>query len=612
MTYKRNFPWIIRLLIWVWRFFVPFFTVIGLISFICVILISMFIYRNLSVRIIKDSIPQVLYKKSIQKPTILRMNLDRKFYFFTPERHAFQKIFEEPHFEYFRLKKIFKKAKENNYIKALFLDIQQFNAPYAEIEHLVELLKDFKKPIYVSATYLDYRTYYLSSVAEKINLAPMGNVELFGPSMNIPYFSEALNKIGINFEVIRAGMYKSSFEPFVQNAPSKESRKMYRELTGSLHQYFISRIAENRSLPRKKIQEWFQRSLFSAKDALKMKIIQDISHPDGFLKKVQKVVQANEVISLDSFASTFPDLLVNHQISEKPGVAVILATGGEISMAESITKQGISYEGLHKQITWAKESPLVKGVILVIDTPGGSALASDLIWLDLRELAKTKPIVAYLTNTAASGGYYIASAANYIVASHTSITGSIGVIAALPNIVSASKKYGFTFHSFSRTKRQAMLNPSQKLTKEDRKLLQEQINQAYKLFLTRVSEGRKLPVKDIQLVAEGRVLTGMQALQYRLVDKLGTLRHAMSFLRKSLKISGKEEMTFYHYTGNQRILDVFKKYRHFFSQKKFLQVIDGKYKSLEFFLKATLIHSERSGKKNPFSLLSLAPSIEIQ
>ncbi|MCB9229171.1 MAG: signal peptide peptidase SppA [Deltaproteobacteria bacterium] len=493
----------------------------------------------------------------------LTYKLDGKILESSPRDTFFQQLLEqlsgEPQGLYLpEFREQIKQLKEDDRVKGLLLDISGLDGSFSAFAELRDLLLRFRqesgKPLLIWLNHARNKNYFLASVADQIFLAPLGDLSLPGPGFELPYFGEALRKLGIDIEIIRSGTYKSAFEAYVANRPSKATTEMYHALVEDLEASLAEQIAAGRSsaslsVSPQQVISWFRRALFTPDEALANHLIDQTAYfseiPELFFAKPEHENTEDNSSSentkgvrsitfqqyLAATAQPVFEMSVASASGHHKGIALIEANGEiQLSAQGDDNSQLISPDRLGPQLTWAREEENVKGVLLRINSPGGSALASDLIWKDVARLAAVKPLVVSMGAVAASGGYYIAAPAKKIFAGNTTITGSIGVIGMIPKVPRFEQKYGVSFHSFSRSDRSSLLNPGSHMSDEDRHLLTRSVDYVYQEFLSRVAEGRSMSRDAVDQVARGRVWTGRQAKELGLVDEIGNLDDALAAL----------------------------------------------------------------------------------
>lgn len=418
---------------------------------------------------------------------------------------------------------ILKHAKEDPQITGIFIELGNLSGDFALFSELRNLLTDFQsagKEIVLWSPELDNKSYYLASLASKLYLAPEGQVIVPGPMIELVFFGDALKRLGVNFEVLQAGKYKSALEPFILNQPSPDARKMYSSLEESLRRQMIDEIAVARKVDEKTVSRWLKHSFFTGNEAIDQKLVDSTLYLSTLLESM------DEGRELVDFADWAQDHAQNKQAEEKEGIALIEAVG-EMYMSPLSEDGYLNPDTLREEFEWALEEEDIKAVVLRVDSPGGSTLAADLIWEDVRRLAAKKPLVVSMGSYAASGGYYISAPAAKILALPGTITGSIGVIAFLPRLSKFQEKYGVNFHTITASERGNLFNPAADLTSQDRKLLRDHVDASYRTFVQKVSDGRKKIFAEVDDMAQGRVWTGQQAKDLGLVDELGGLTEAV-------------------------------------------------------------------------------------
>lgn len=458
------------------------------------------------------------------------------------------------------LGRIFRKAGSDKRVLGARIIINSIGGGTAEVEGLRRVIKDFAKIKHVEVVLrnVDNSNYFLASAGNTITLTPAAGIMMPGPTFDLIYFGEALRKLGVDLEVVKAGKYKSAFEPFIKDEPSEPTLEQYRSMESHLRNYAIREVALGRGVTEDKVRSWYAQSIFTAEEALSAGIVDRVEHYEK-INQVQATDDINTKLralkavgykTYRSSAGSLPDTM--EEAGGNEGVALIEALG-EIVMND-MGNGNIFPKKIKKQVEWAIKDDSVKAIVLRIDSPGGSALASEIMWHDLNELAFNKPVVVSMGNVAASGGYYIAAPGKLIMAEPTTITGSIGVISMIPNAKMFGEKYGVHFYSVTQSDRKALLDLGSESTDEDRRLLEGSTDEVYALFKQRVSTGRGLSIEAVEALAQGRVYTGEEALELGLVDALGGLREAFS---EAKKLAGLDENKLYPvYTYKEKIFDI--------------------------------------------------------
>lgn len=402
----------------------------------------------------------------------------------------------------------------------------------AQTKALRDALEDFKKSgkfIYAYANYYSQKEYYLNSVADKIYLNPVGELELKGLSVETMFFKDFQEKSGIKVEVIRHGKFKSAVEPFLENKMSDANKEQTTALLNSLWSSVISDISKSRNISISHLNEIAENlSARTPQMAKNEKLIDEIAYEDVYHNDIKKALKTNQEeeytsISIDDYAEKVATSQINFEAKDK--IAIIYAQGEIMSGEGDVTVIG---EGaMRRSLKEAREDENVKSIVLRIDSPGGDALTSELIWREIELTKKVKPVVVSMGNYAASGGYYIACNAHKIYAEATTITGSIGVFGMLPNFTTAANKIGVSTETVKTHTNAAGFSPFTTLDSSTRAFAQEGVERIYFTFVNRVASGRKLTTQQVDAIGQGRVWTGQDAKKIGLVDAIGGLDDAI-------------------------------------------------------------------------------------
>ncbi|MGI4804968.1 MAG: signal peptide peptidase SppA, partial [Janthinobacterium lividum] len=375
--------------------------------------------------------------------------------------------------------------------------------------------------------------------ADKIYINPKGIFEFRGFSSQYSFFKGALEKLGIEAQVIKVGTFKSAVEPFILDKMSDANRLQVNSYMGSLYDYFLTNIGKSRKLNKD--------SLFNIantlkikypEDALKYKLIDGLKYKDEILTelKTRTGTDQNDNLNMVELADYNQPDENKDSGSSNTRIAVIYASG-DIGGGEG-DDNSIGSEGISKAIRKARLDKKVKAVVLRINSPGGSSLASDVLWREVFMTKKVKPVIVSMGDVAASGGYYMACAADSIFAQPNTITGSIGIFAILPNMKNfLNQKLGVTFDGVKTGKFADLGDVTRPLNPEERAILQDQVNRGYLDFTGAVATGRKKTQKYIDSIGQGRVWTGAQALKIGLVDRLGGLDAAIRSAAAKAKLT---------------------------------------------------------------------------
>lgn len=384
--------------------------------------------------------------------------------------------------------------------------------------------KESGKFIYAYGDYYTQSDYYLASVADSIFVHPEGSVDFRGLSAEILYYKSAQEKSGISMEVIRSGKYKSAVEPFLNDYMSEENRTQIQSYMDDIWGTLLADIATSRGLSEKVLDKHADNlGGANAQKAISSSLIDGTATRRSYKEKLASRFDNDEVET-----TNFVDYMsiAGRKKGKGANRIAVLYAQGEIIYGEGGSEM-IGQEKMIKALKKIGKKKNIKAVVLRINSPGGSALASELIWEEIQHLRKTKKVVVSMGNVAASGGYYIAANAHEIVAEPTTITGSIGVLGVLPNINRLSKRWGINAEQVTTNKQALQYSPFEPLTNSTRNEIKAGINQVYQTFLTRVADGRGMTKEEVHKIAQGRVWSGVEAEANGLVDHLGGLDLAL-------------------------------------------------------------------------------------
>lgn len=433
-------------------------------------------------------------------------------------------------------------ASKDNRITALYLDGSQGNisAGYGSLSEIRTALENFKasgKKIIAYNVSPNERDYYLTSIADEIHMNPIGSMEMNGLAISQLFFASALEKYGIGSQIIRVGKYKSAVEPFTRNNFSKESQLQNTELLDDLWDSLLEGYIKNRPL---KIGEFNNiadnKGFLQAKTAQDLKLVDQLNTEEQIIEQLKTITNSKKE---DSFRQiSIADYIIaveNAQTIKNNKIAILYLEGTIVDGEGTMTDVGSTR--FVREIRNIRQDEDIKGVVVRINSPGGSAVASELILQELQAMAKEKPVVISMGDVAASGGYWIATAGERIFANDTTVTGSIGVFGLLFNIENIANKNGIN-NDVIQTNKFADLNNSFKpKTEAEIAILEQGINQIYDLFLERVAQARNLPVEKVAEIAQGRVWSGKSAQKIGLVDEIGGLDKSLEYLNEKLKLN---------------------------------------------------------------------------
>jgi len=425
-------------------------------------------------------------------------------------------------------------AKDDENVKGIFMELKSIPAGFASVEAIRNELINFKesgKFIYSYGELYSQQAYYLASVSDSVLLNPKGIVDMRGFGTELMFFKGALDKLEIEPQVFRVGGFKSAVEPFTLTKMSEENRLQIRAFLDDFYAIFLNGIAEQRGISVDNLNNIADElKVRKAKDALTYQLVDKLTYKTEALDilKDKLGLEEKEKLSTKSLSA----YAANASKKRKKGlsknkVAVVYAYGG---IVDGPGKNGsIGSYDYEKIIRKLREKDNIKAIVLRVNSGGGSALASDIIWNEM-EMAKAQglPVVVSMGDVAASGGYYIACNSDHIFAEENTITGSIGVFGLLPNMKGFfNNKLGITFDTAKTTEFADLASPSRAVNEAERAIIQEGVDDIYDTFLNRVADGRSMTVEAVHEVAQGRVWSGLKAKELGLVDEIGDLDAAI-------------------------------------------------------------------------------------
>jgi len=428
------------------------------------------------------------------------------------------------------------KAKTDENIKAIYINTPYASAGISQIEEIRNKLLEFKqtgKPIIAYSEVYNQAAYYLSSVANTVYLNPEGIVEIKGLSASIMFYKGLLDKLDIDVQIIRHGKFKGAVEPFILDKMSKENREQIQLLLNSVADNIMDSIANQRGLTLSEIQRHADNlSLENAKSCLNLNYVDALLYQDQ-LEDTLKALAGSDKLSIITL-SKYTHVKGNKKEISRNKIAIIYATG-EINSGKGDEKS-IGSISTSAAIKKAREDKNVKAIVLRINSPGGSALASDVIWRETILAKAEKPLVVSMGDLAASGGYYIACAADSIVANPTTLTGSIGVFGMIPNLSKFyKKKLGITIDTVN-TGKYADMGVNRPLSTFEKNKIQNSVKNIYTTFITHVGEGRNMSTEAVDEIGQGRIWTGYDAKDIGLIDTYGGIEKAIEIAAYLAKV----------------------------------------------------------------------------
>ena len=431
-----------------------------------------------------------------------------------------------------------KEAKKNENIEGIYLQagvVERISsASLEEIRGELESFKESGKFIVAYGDQYSQGLYYLATVADKVIVNPQGSIGWHGLASSPIFYKDLLEKVGVEMQVFKVGTYKSAVEPFIATEMSDANREQVAELLDSTWDELLTAVAASRNIPKEKLNEYADKFMdyCPAQEYVACGMADTLLYKDGVLSYLKSLTGVDDdddlnLVTLETMREKQKLDQTLKEVSDKDRIAVYYAFG-EIDGSTS-SLEGINSKKVIKELRELREDDDVKAVVLRVNSPGGSAYGSEQIWREVTLLKAAKPVVVSMGDYAASGGYYISCAADCIVASPTTLTGSIGIFGMFPMVEKLLKdKIGLDFDVVKTNKMADFGTLSRSFRPEEKAVLQNYINNGYALFLKRCADGRGVAVEDISKVAEGRVWTGSKAKEIGLVDELGDLDKAVA------------------------------------------------------------------------------------
>lgn len=463
-----------------------------------------------------------------------------------------------------------KTAKKDPKIKGILLELNGVNCGMSTARELRNAINDFEKSgkfvvAYYKGEYVSTRDLYISSAADEAYGFPTTNLQFLGLGAEMMFFKKLFDKLGVEMQIIRGhnNDFKSAVEPFFRENLSDSARHQAQTYINGLWYDLRNDIATDRKLDVEELDRLAnEAAITNMRDAEKYKLIDGLKYRDEVMKIIAKKVKIKnpsdiEFLSFQKYAQEkFLDDQKRYQHDETgsseydANIAVILAEGGITTEGDELTSKEIC-----KLFKKARENKSIKAIVFRVNSPGGSALASDEIWREVKLTNKKKPVIVSMGDVAASGGYYISAPAAKIYAEPTTITGSIGVFGVIPYTgAMLEDKLGITFDRVT-TNEHSVMTTNRKLTESELEVIQKEVDEIYSQFLDRVATGRGMTKEDVNVIARGRVWTGRDAKRMGLVDELGGLQDAINFAAKKSGVK-KQRILYYPYIKKNPLAEI--------------------------------------------------------
>jgi protease-4 len=449
-----------------------------------------------------------------------------------------------------QLKQALAHARDDDKIRGVYLDVSQPMAGFSTLEEIRASLIDFRESGKWVIAYNEAFSeggYYLSSAADKVYLNPQGEVEFNGLTVSIGFYKKLLDKLQIHPQIFRVGEFKSAVEPFLREKMSEENRLQLDALANGIYDYMLAKIADSRNIETQRLEEISDRMLVrNARSAVELGLVDSLLYLDEFRAVLKEKVGVKEdddlkLVSYNRYRKSFS----THKSSANE-IAVIVADGTIMPGDGNQNDQVIGAETFVKEIRAARENDEVKAIVLRVNSPGGEFKASDMMWRELELATKEKPVIASMSDYAASGGYYLAMACDTIVAQPHTITGSIGIFGIMFDLSDFfDQKLGITFDEVRTGEYGDTYTVTRPLTSAEKNIIQQNLEEYYDTFTRKAAEGRDVPQEQIQKVASGRVWTGAQAEERNLVDVLGGFNDAVRIAAGKAGVSDDYKVRYY-------------------------------------------------------------------
>tara|TARA_B100001123_G_scaffold83999_1_gene96175 strand:- start:19299 stop:21050 length:1752 start_codon:yes stop_codon:yes gene_type:complete len=452
-----------------------------------------------------------------------------------------------------------RKAKVDERIEAVVVIPSPQLGMWGKVQEVREAILDFKesgKPIIAYLEYGGSQQYYLATAADKIFLTPTSSVDLVGVASYELFLRKALDTVGVYPDMLHAGDFKTASNIYTETTFTAEHKEMAEALNRDLYQQLVSGIAEGRRLTEGEVRRLIDNGPYLPDDAVEQSLVDGLRYEDELLGQDPLPEEGLHRLLYQDYRLVDPRPL---GLNQGPEIAVIYAVGTITFGASGVDVSGsevLGSEAIVAAVREAREDPTVEAIIVRIDSPGGAAVASDIIWRELALAREAKPVIASMSDLAASGGYYIAAPADVVVAQPGTLTGSIGVVAGKFVIGGTLDKLGINVESVTNGRSAAFNSVFLPFSEDLRVRLQQQIDATYETFLLRVAEGREMSRDDVHAVAQGRVWTGRQARENGLVDELGGFRRAVEIAKDRAGIATDLEVTLVPYPKPPSLLEM--------------------------------------------------------
>ena len=448
------------------------------------------------------------------------------------------------------LKQAIEHAKDDDKIKGIYLEVSQPMAGFSSLEEIRQSLADFRKSGKWVVAYnetMSEGAYYLSSVADQVFLNPQGEVEFNGLTVTVGFYKKLFDKLQVHPQIFRVGEFKSAVEPFLLEKMSPENRLQLTELANSIYDHMLAKISESRNIEKQRLEEISDQMLVkNAQATVDLGLVDSLLYRDQFLAVMRDKLNVDEdddikMVTYNRYRKSFSTYK-----SSKNEIAVIVAEGTIMPGDGNQNDEVIGADKFVEEIRKARQDDDIKAIVLRVNSPGGEFKASDMMWREIGLASDAKPVIASMSDYAASGGYYLAMGCDTIVAQPHTITGSIGIFGIMFDLSDFfGDKLGITFDEVRTGEFGDTYTVTRPLTQVEKNFIQKNLEEYYEVFTSKAAEGRNVAQEEIQKVASGRVWTGQQALDRKLVDVLGGFDDAVKIAAEKAGVSDDYKVRFY-------------------------------------------------------------------
>lgn len=449
-----------------------------------------------------------------------------------------------------QLKQAIAHAKDDDKIKGIYLEVSRPMAGFSTIEEIRESLIDFResgKWVIAYNETMSESGYYLSSAADNVYLNPQGEMEFNGLTVSIGFYKKLFDKLEIHPQIFRVGEFKSAVEPFLLEKMSAENRLQLTALANGIYDHMLTRISESRNIGKQKLEEISDNMLVNNADAsVELGLVDSLLYKDQFVQVLKNRLDLGDdddikFVKYNRYRKSFSTYR-----SSKNEIAVIVADGTIMPGDGNQNDQVIGADTFVEEIRKARRDDGIKAIVLRVNSPGGEYVSSDMMWREIQLAKEAKPVIASMSDYAASGGYYLSMGCDTIVAQPHTITGSIGIFGVMFDLSDFfGDKLGVTFDEVRTGQYGDTYTVTRPLTEAEKNFIQKNLNDYYNTFTRKAAEGRDVTQEQIQQVASGRVWTGQQALERNLVDVLGGFNDAVRIAAEKAGVSDDYKLKFY-------------------------------------------------------------------